>query len=67
VGPSPSERSWPLTGRRARFAQRGADGSLRATWSSFRQARACDFRALLRLSVRTRAPAVRRPTEPMLS
>jgi hypothetical protein len=67
VGSSPSERSKPLTGRRARFARRGADGSRMVTWSSFPQARACDFRALLRLSVRTRAPAVRQPPEPMLS
>jgi len=62
----PRERSEPLTGRRARFARRDADGSLEATWSSFRQARACDFRALLRLRVRTRASTVRRSPEPML-
>ena len=67
VGADPGERPKPLTGSRARCSRRGADGSREAVRSRFRQAKACDFRALLRLSVRTRPSAVRQPTEPMLS
>jgi hypothetical protein len=48
------ERSGPLARRDVRSAHRSADGSRKAGWSILRQARACDFRALLRPSVRTR-------------
>ena len=67
VGASPRERSIPQPGRSVRVAHRGADGSHQIVWRRFRQARACDFRALLRPKVRTRALAVRRAPEPMLS
>jgi len=67
VVPSTSERSKPLPGREARSAQNGATGSPKVARSIVGQARACDFRALLRLRVRTRTRAVRRALEPMLS
>jgi hypothetical protein len=67
VGAGTSERPRPLLRRRARCAQLGAGRSGKGTWSSFGQARACDFRALLRPSVRTRPATVRQPSEPMLS
>jgi hypothetical protein len=67
VGSSTSERPKPLQGVGARCARLGADSSTEGTWSSFGQARACDFRALLRPSVRTRALAVKLAPGPMLS
>jgi hypothetical protein len=54
VKPGSSERPGPLTRSDARSAHIGASGSRKVGWSFLRQARACDFRALLRLSVRTR-------------
>jgi hypothetical protein len=54
VKPGSSERPGPLTRSDAQSAHIGALGSRKVGWSILKQARACDFRALLRLSVRTR-------------
>jgi hypothetical protein len=67
VGSSSNERSKPPTGVEHGSRNKARTVRYRSLGAASEQARACDFRALLRLSVRTRAPAVRRPREPMLS
>jgi hypothetical protein len=61
------ERPGPPTECQHRAPAAALPGLRKAGWSFLRQASAYDFRALLRPRVRTRAFAVRRTIEPMLS
>lgn len=61
------ERLKPLTGCKHEAPTTAHPSPRKVGWRQLRQACAYNFRALLRLKVRTRTLAVKRMLEPMLS